>query len=122
MLFDHMSGSYVWAHDLVTLYYSDNETDYPALFQLWKPVELEKLEAGLRSANVSLKTNKETLKETDPRKRRSYLLGVWQRQKKKHPDLQQIYDNKLLIGQQLLLKWYLEHPNLRNAAKVTFLV
>jgi len=112
MLFDHVSGSYVWAHDLVTLHYSDNETDYPALFQLWKPVELKKLEAGLRSANVSLKASKETLKETDPRKWRSYILGVWQRQQKKHPDLQQLYDNKLLIGQQLLLKWYLEHPNL----------
>jgi hypothetical protein len=112
MLFDHVSGSYVWAHDLVTLHYSDNETDYPELFQLWKPVELEKLEAGLRSANVSLKANKETLKETDPKKWRSYLLGVWQRQQKKHPDLQQLYDNKLLIGQQLLLKWYREHPNL----------
>jgi len=111
-LFDHVSGSYVWAHDLVTLHYSDNETDYPALFQLWKPVELEKLEAGLRSAQVQLKSIKEALKETDPRKWRSYLLGVWQRQQKKHPDLQALYDSKLIIAQQLLQSWCSAHPDL----------
>jgi hypothetical protein len=27
-LYDHVTGSYVWAHDLVTLHYSDNQTDY----------------------------------------------------------------------------------------------
>jgi hypothetical protein len=111
-LFDHVSGSYVWAHDLVTLHYSDNETDYPALFQLWKPVELEKLEAGLRSANISIKASKETLKITDPRKWRGYLMGVWQRQQKKHPDLQSLYDSKLIIAQELLQSWYRDHPDL----------
>jgi len=111
-LFDHVSGSYVWAHDLVTLHYSDNETDYPALFQLWKPVELEKLEAGLRSANVPIKASKEALKETDPRKWRGYLLGVWRRQQKKHPDLQALYDSKLIIVQQLLQAWCRNHPDL----------
>jgi hypothetical protein len=111
-LFDHVSASYVWAHDLVTLHYSDNETDYPALFQLWKPVELEKLEAGLRSAQVQFKPIKEALKETEPRKWRSYLLGVWQRQQKKHPDLQALYDTKLIIAQQLLQAWCSAHPDL----------
>jgi hypothetical protein len=111
-LFDHVTGSYVWAHDLVTLHYSDDETDYPLLFQVWKPVELEKLEAGLRSAQVSIKASKEVLKETEPRKWRGYLLGVWQRQQKKHPDLQALYDSKLIIAQQLLQAWHTAHPDL----------
>jgi hypothetical protein len=51
-LFDHVTQSYVWAHDLLTLHYSDDETDYPALFQLWEPVELDKVEAGLRASGV----------------------------------------------------------------------
>jgi len=88
-LFDHVTGTYVWAHNLVTLHYSDDDTDYPALFQLWKPVELEKLEEGLRAAQVPLKASKEPLKESDPRKWRGYLLGVWQRQQKKP----QVYAN-----------------------------
>jgi hypothetical protein len=109
-LFDHVSGTYVWAHDLVTLHYSDDDTDYPLLFQLWKPVELEKLEAGLRAANVPLRVAKEPLKESDPRKWRGYVLGVWQRQQKKHPDLQELYDSKLIILQNLLQQWVTAHP------------
>ena len=111
-LFDHVTGTYVWAHDLVTLHYSDDETDYPALFQLWKPVELEKLEAGLRAAHVPLKASKEPLKESDPRKWRGYVLGVWQRQQKKHPALRTLYDSKLIIIQNLLQQWVAEHPGL----------
>ena len=111
-LFDHVTQTYVWAHDLVTLHYSDDETDYPVLFQLWKPVELEKLEAGLRTAGVALKASKESLKVSDPRKWRGYLLGVWQRQQKKHLDLEALYDSKLIILQNLLEQWKNEHSRL----------
>jgi hypothetical protein len=41
-LFDHTQGCYVWAHNLVSIHYSDDQTDYPLLFQLWKPVDLDK--------------------------------------------------------------------------------
>ncbi|MCX6082249.1 MAG: hypothetical protein NTW32_22195 [Chloroflexi bacterium] len=37
-LWDHVSSSYVWTHDLDTIHYSDDETDYPVVFQLWEPV------------------------------------------------------------------------------------
>jgi len=110
-LFDHVTGSYVWAHDLVTLHYSDDDTDYPLLFQLWKPVDLEQLEQGLRAAGIPLKASKETLKESDPRKWRSYLLGVWQRRQKKHPELRELYESKLIIAQDLLQQWVTEHPD-----------
>jgi hypothetical protein len=109
-LFDHVTQTYVWAHDLVTIHYSDDETDYPALFQLWEPVELEKLEAGLRAARIPLKASKEPLKESDPKKWRSYLLGVWQRQQKKHKELRELYDNKLILVEKMLTEWVAEHP------------
>jgi len=105
LLYDHVTGSYVWAHDLVTIHYSDEETDYPVLFQLWEPVELEKLEQGLRTAGVPLKTSKESLKVTDPNKWRGYLLGVWQRRQKKHPQLRELYDNKLIMVEKMLTQW-----------------
>ncbi len=111
-LFDHVSQNYVWAHDLVTLHYSDDDTDYPVLFQLWKPVELEKLEAGLHTAGVPLKASKEAWKHSDPKRWRGYLLGVWQRQQKKHPNLEGLYDSKLIILQNLLEQWKKEHPRL----------
>ncbi len=75
-LFDPVSQSYVWAHDLVTLHYSDDLTDYPLLFQLWQPPDLAKLEQGLRAAQVPLKAAKEVLKETAPDKWRAYLMHL----------------------------------------------
>jgi hypothetical protein len=110
-LFDHVTQSYVWAHDLVTVHYSDEETDYPVLFRLWEPVELEKLEAGLRAAGIPLKASKEPLKTADPQKWRGYVLGVWQRRQKKHPVLRELYDSKLLLAEKLLTQWVTEHPD-----------
>ena len=112
-LYDPVTQSYVWAHDLVTLHYSDDDTDYPLRFQLWKPVDLAKLEQGLRAANVPLKSDKESLKDIAPDKWRGYLLGVWQRQQKKQPELQQLYDSKITIAQDLLRQWVKEHPDLK---------
>ena len=109
-LWDHVSGTYVWAHDLVTIHYSDDETDYPVLFKLWEPVELDKLERGIREANIQIKVEKEKLKQTNPRKWRGYLLGVWQRREKKHPELRELYDSKLIIAQKLLQEWVTSHP------------
>ncbi len=112
-LFDHVTGTYVWAHNLVTLHYSDDDTDYPVLFQLWEPVDLDKLEQGLRAAQVPLKASKEALKESDPAKWRGYLLGVWQRRQKRHPELRELYDSKLIIAQKLLERWVTTHPDLK---------
>lgn len=109
-LWDHVSGSYVWAHDLVTIHYSDDDTDYPVLFQLWEPVDLEQLEAGMRAAQIPIKASKEALKESDPQKWRGYLLGVWQRRQKGHPEIRELYDSKLIIVQKLLEQWVSAHP------------
>ncbi len=109
-LWDHVSGSYVWAHDLVTLHYSDDDTDYPVLCQLWEPVDIERLEQGMRAAKVPIKASKEALKETDPQKWRGYLLGVWQRRQKAHPEIRELYDSKLIIVQKLLEQWVAAHP------------
>ena len=67
-LFDHVSASYVWAHDLVTLHYSDDDTDYPLLFQLWQPVDLAQLEQGLRAAQVPLKAEQRSAQRDRPQK------------------------------------------------------
>jgi hypothetical protein len=110
-LYDPVTESYVWAHDLVTLHYSDDETDYPLLFQLWKPVDLTRLEQGLRDAQVPLKATKEALKERAPDKWRSYLLYVWRREEKRQPQLQALYDSKIAIAQALLQQWVQQHPD-----------
>jgi len=111
-LFDHVEQRYVWAHNLVTVHYSDDDTDYPLLFQLWKPVDLEKLEQGLLAAGLKLKESKRALKESAPHKWRQYLLGVWRRNQKK-AGVAELYDSKLRIAEQLLQHWVQAHPDLK---------
>ena len=118
-LFDHVRGAYVWAHNLVNLHYSDEVTDYPIDFHLWQPTEVEELEAGLTAAGIKLREGKYVLKKNDPIKWRRYLLGVWQRHQKK-PQVQQIYKSKLLLGQELIQHFFIQHPDLTPHIPVTF--
>jgi hypothetical protein len=111
--FDHVEQNYTWARNLVTLHYSDNETDYPVHFQLWKPVDLEKLEQGLRVAGVKIKDNKQGLKETAPHKWRQYLLGLWRRHANQKADVAALYESKLRIAEALLQELKCSHPTLK---------
>jgi hypothetical protein len=117
-LYDHVTGTYVWAHNLVTVHYSDDETDYPVLFQLWKPVDVVKLEHGLRAANIPLKASKESWKESAPHKWRSYIVGVWKRRQKMHPEILELYESKLTLAQTMLQQWVTAHPD--SKLPVTF--
>lgn len=78
-LYDSTQGGDVWAHNLVNLHYSDDQTDYPVAFQLWEPAEIERLEAGLTRAGISLRPSTSALKAQAPHKWRNDLLGVWRR-------------------------------------------
>ena len=118
-LFDHVSGAYVWAHNLVNLHYSDEGTDYPIDFQLWEPADVETLEAGLLAAGLKLRQGKYALKQDDPKKWRQYLVGVWQRNQQKQ-SVQQIYKSKLLIGQDLIQNFFMQHPEFKPQIPVTF--
>lgn len=117
-LYDPNTAGYVWAHDLVTLHYSDDDTDYPLRFQLWQPVDVAHLEAGLRAAQVPLKASKAALKASAPDKWRGYLLGVWRRRQTQQPELQALYASKLTIAQALLQAWVSAQP--APALPVTF--
>lgn len=110
ILYDHVRGCWVWAHNLLTLHYSDNQTDYPIFFTLWQPADLEKIEQGLRAANIKLRESKLELKENDPAKWRQYLLGVWRRHIKK-PGVADLYDSKFRLAEQQCLQWIEQFPD-----------
>ena len=116
-LYDHSQDCYTWAHNLVTLHYSDDLTDYPLEFELWRPAQLAKIEAGLGAANVPLKASKQALKQSAPDQWRQYLLGVWRRHQKK-PEVAALYDSKLRIAERLLTHFVAAHPEL--SLPVTF--
>lgn len=109
-LYDPVQKAFTWAHDLVTLHYSDDETDYPVNFRLWKPANLERLEQGLQEAGIQVKESKKKLKETAADQWRQYLIGLWRR-KQKRPEVAALYDSKLKIAEQLLRGWVQAHPD-----------
>lgn len=111
-LYDHTQGCYVWAHNLVNLHYSDDQTDYPVHFRLWEPVGLTDLETGLKAAGVPIREPKYALKQSDPHKWRQYLLGLWRRHQNK-PAVQKLYHSKLLIAQQLLTQFCSDYPGFK---------
>jgi hypothetical protein len=108
-LWDHVDKRYVWAHNLVNLHYSDDQTDYPVLFELWRPADVDQIEQGLREANVKLRASKEALKTTAPHKWRQYVLGVWSRHQSK-PAVAALYDSKLAIARRQLSQFVTDHP------------
>ena len=118
-LFDSSKGCYVWAHNLVNIHYSDDETDYPVRFQLWEPAELDQIEAGLKAAGIPIRESKYVPKETDPRKWRNYLLGLWRRHQHK-PAVEKLYRSKLTIAQDLLSEFFKAHPESKRKLSVTF--
>jgi hypothetical protein len=95
------------------MHYSDDDTDYPVMFELWQPVDVVKLEQGLRAANVPIKASKEAWKESAPAKWRSYLIGVWQRRQQSHPEVRELYASKLSMAQTLLQQWVADHPTMK---------
>jgi hypothetical protein len=111
-LYDPSEERYTWAHNLVNLHYSDDQTDYPLHFRLWKPAHLDKIERGLQAAHIRLRASKFVLKESDPKKWRQYLLGVWRRHQGK-PEVAALYQSKLLIARQLLRSWVDENSQLK---------
>jgi hypothetical protein len=108
-LYDPAEKRHMWAHNLVNLHYSDDLTDYPVAFQLWKPADLEKLERELPAVGVKLRASKFALKHEDPKKWRNYLLGVWRRHQSK-PEVAELYKSKLLIARYLLQARVADNP------------
>lgn len=111
-LLDPTTESYVWAHNLVNLHYSDDATDYPVLFQLWKPTDVDQLEQGLLATGIRLKDSKQVLKTEAPHKWRNYLQGVWRRHQHQ-PEVAALYQSKLIIAEHLLQAWVQAHPDLK---------
>jgi hypothetical protein len=112
VLYDSTQKCYVWAHNLVNLHYSDDQTDYPVLFRLWEPAAADTLEAGLRAAGIALRASKEGLKTSAPSKWRAYLVRVWQRHQT-NPEVGTLYQSKLQIAQDLLQQFVTEQPGRR---------
>lgn len=94
-LYDSTQQCYVWAHNLVHLHYSDDQTDYPIAFRLWEPANVETIATGLTAAGVILRQSKLSLTGHAPHTWRHYVLGLWRRHQHT-PDVGKLYQSKVL--------------------------
>lgn len=109
LLYDHVEKRYVQAHNLVTLHYSDDGADYPLLFQLWRPLDADALEEALLEDGVRIKDKKRELREQFPKKWLKYLRYLAGKNDRL-PHVQQAYQSKLSIAQQLLKDFFERYP------------
>jgi DDE superfamily endonuclease len=112
-LYDHVSGSYCWAHNLVNLHYSDDRTDYPVDFRLWEPADTDQVEAALRETGCGFSEQCLRRKEEDPAGWRAYLLKKYNRthgKPLKGKTLRKVYKTKIDLAMELLDAFYKKHP------------
>lgn len=106
---DHSTDTYVWAHNLVNLHYSDDQIDYPTLFEIWKPMDVAQVQASLEAHGVKIKPKKIALKTDEPKKWKQHLTYLY----KKHeanPKIAEAYRSKIVIGKTLLDDFYELYP------------
>lgn len=108
--YDYVNKCFRWAHDLVTLYYSDDQTDYPVDYQLWEPPDWEVVAAFFQSKGYLINEQKWKNRYKEAQKWRNYIRSRYRSGRKKYPEVVNIYKTKLHIAEALLRKFCQEHP------------
>ncbi|MCB9337850.1 MAG: transposase [Lewinellaceae bacterium] len=103
--FDYVHKCYRWAHDLVTLHYSDDLTDYPVLYRMWEPPDWEAVATYLRGRGFVINEQKWDNRHSQPQQWRNYIRARYKDGRKKHPGVAGIYKTKNLIALELLRKF-----------------
>ena len=111
-LYDHVNKSYRWCHDLITLHYSDELTDYPIDYQLWDPPNWEVVGEYFLEKGYYINLQKWDDRNVEEKKWLNYIRRRYRDIKKKHPQVVEIYKTKIDIGEQLLRKFCKAYPQL----------
>lgn len=109
--YDYVHKCYRWAHDLVTLYYSDDQTDYPIDYQLWETPDWEKVALFFKEQHFTINQLKWDNRKNEPQKWRNYIRSRYRDGRKKYPKVVDIYKTKLHIGEKLLRNFCQQHPD-----------
>ena len=112
-IWDHVNHSYVLAHNLVSFYYSDDQTAYPLDFKFKIPVDVEVLEKALKENKVNLNEEKQKNKKEKEKEWRQYLLRRWGDYQYKKPALQKAYQSKLNLALNMLTAFKEKNPELK---------
>lgn len=125
-LWDYVNKRYTMAHDLVTLYYSDNQTDYPVdynpdSYREWKAPDWDAVAAHFKSIGVHINEQIPIAigrdnRTQEPKKWREYMRYRYRDYNYKQPSVQDIYipiaiGTKNHIAIDLLRKFKSQYPD-----------
>lgn len=114
-LYDHVNKNYTWAHCLLNLHYSDDETDYPVNFRMWEPAKTEDVEAALEAIGFKFKASRLEQRQTDARGWRQYVLQAYGYQRSKPAEkrrgLGDVHQSKIALAKQLLGAFFKDYPD-----------
>lgn len=110
-LWDYVNKRYTMAHDLVNLYYSDNQTDYPVDYQLWEAPDWDAVAVHFKSIGVHINEEKWKNRASNPKEWREYMRYRYRDYNYKRPSVQQIYKSKNHIAIDLLRKFKAQYPD-----------
>ena len=103
---DPHNQSYHWSHNLVNLHYSDDTTDYPVDFRLWKPADLSKIEAEFDAKGFVIPEHVRERKQNDAKGWRKYLLNKYSNARLSPPSgklpIEVVYQTKLDLAKQMV--------------------
>lgn len=110
-LYDYVDNRYVMAHDLVTLQYSDELTDYPVYYQLWTPPDWEAVALHMKANKIHVNETKWQNRHKELKKWYSYMRDRYRDYQYKLSSLQEVYQTKNHIGIALLRQFQNNYPD-----------
>lgn len=110
-LYNYVDKHYCYAHDLVTLHYSDDKTDYPVYHQLWLPPDWEAVGEKMKALGIHINQTHWDNRHTKVHKFHRYMADRYRDYQYKKPELQKVYKTKIHWGMDLIRKFDENYPN-----------
>jgi hypothetical protein len=111
-LWDHVHEHFRLAHNLISLHYSDDRTDYPIFHDLWEPPDWEAVARKMRELGIHINDNKWENRSSELSKWRAYMRDRFADYQFKKPELWDVYKTKVLRGIKLLRRFRQDYPDI----------
>jgi DDE superfamily endonuclease len=111
-LWDHVAKHYTYAHNLVSLTYSDDKTDYPIAHTLWLPPDWDAVTSKMQELKIHINAERLATRTTEVTKWRTYIKDRYKDYHHKHPELLAVYKPKTYYGLDMLRAFRKQYPDL----------
>jgi hypothetical protein len=111
-LWDHVYNHYTLAHNLVSLHYSDDKTDYPLRHTLWKAADWEAVALKMKELKIHVNEQKWVKRHEEVKQWRNYIHDRYKDYQYKRPELQEVYQTKIVIGLNMLRDFQKKYPTI----------